>query len=106
MRAVHNPMTTEPPPRLTTRILLGAIAGFVATAAMTAAMARLHRRLPEADRYPLPPREITQRIMGGRDDALVPAKGPPSRMPGSRVMIDPASPTLALAERRSFSSGS
>ena len=47
MRAVHNPMTTEPPPRLTTRILLGAIAGFVATAAMTAAMARLHRRLPE-----------------------------------------------------------
>ena len=40
------------------RIIRGALAGFVATLPMTAAMHRLHRRLPEEDRYPLPPREI------------------------------------------------
>ncbi len=41
--------------------LEGALAGLVATLAMTAAMRRLHRRLSEGDRYPLPPREITDR---------------------------------------------
>lgn len=57
-------------PRLTTKLLFGAIAGFVATAAMTSAMARLHRRLPKDERYPLPPREITEGLIGGEDGTL------------------------------------
>ena len=44
--------------KLGTRLLLGGIAGFVGTMAMTAAMRRLHARLPEEERYPLTPREI------------------------------------------------
>ena len=44
--------------KLTSRLLLGGIAGFVGTMAMTAAMRRLHRRLPEEEQYPLTPREI------------------------------------------------
>lgn len=44
--------------RLGTRLLLGGIAGFVGTMAMTAAMRRLHERLPEQESYPLTPREI------------------------------------------------
>ena len=45
-------------PRLASRLLIGAIAGFVGTMTMTAAMRRLHRRLPREERYPLTPREI------------------------------------------------
>ncbi len=45
-------------PRLASRLAIGAIAGFVGTMAMTAAMRRLHKRLPEKERYPLTPREI------------------------------------------------
>lgn len=37
----------------------GAAAGLVATAAMTAAMLAMFRRLPADQRYPLPPAEIT-----------------------------------------------
>ncbi|MFL6863594.1 MAG: hypothetical protein ACJ8DZ_11380 [Allosphingosinicella sp.] len=44
--------------RLGSRLLLGGIAGFVGTMAMTAAMRRMHRRLPARERYPLTPREI------------------------------------------------
>jgi uncharacterized membrane protein YagU involved in acid resistance len=44
--------------KLGSRLLIGGIAGFVGTMAMTAAMRRLHRRLPEKERYPLTPREI------------------------------------------------
>jgi hypothetical protein len=44
--------------------LYGAFAGFAATAAMTSFMARLHRRLPADQRYPLPPREITGIVAG------------------------------------------
>jgi uncharacterized membrane protein YagU involved in acid resistance len=40
------------------RLLIGGIAGFVGTMAMTAAMRRMHARLPAKERYPLPPREI------------------------------------------------
>jgi uncharacterized membrane protein YagU involved in acid resistance len=40
------------------RLVIGGIAGFAATMAMTAAMRRLHQRLPKKERYPLPPREI------------------------------------------------
>lgn len=45
-----------------TRLLLGAIAGAAGTLAMTSAMGRLHRRLPEKERYPLPPREIVESV--------------------------------------------
>jgi hypothetical protein len=44
--------------RLGTRLLIGGIAGFVGTMAMTSAMRRMHARLPEKERYPLTPREI------------------------------------------------
>jgi hypothetical protein len=40
----------------------GLISGLAATAPMTAAMELLHRRLPPHERYPLPPRQITQRL--------------------------------------------
>ena len=46
---------------LTSRQLLtGALGGLVGTAAMTAAMRRIHGHLPDPERYPLPPREIIQ----------------------------------------------
>ena len=44
--------------KLATRLLIGGIAGFVGTMAMTSAMRRMHRRLPAEERYPLTPREI------------------------------------------------
>ncbi|WP_372015433.1 hypothetical protein [Tistrella mobilis] len=44
--------------------LLGAIAGVMATVAMTAAMRRMRPLLPEEDSYPLPPREIIDRTAG------------------------------------------
>jgi uncharacterized membrane protein YagU involved in acid resistance len=44
--------------KLRSRLIIGGIAGFVGTMAMTAAMRRLHRRLPDGERYPLTPREI------------------------------------------------
>jgi hypothetical protein len=51
------------------RLIAGAIGGIVGTAAMTAAMRRLHARLPAAERYPLPPREITERTPPARSGA-------------------------------------
>jgi uncharacterized membrane protein YagU involved in acid resistance len=45
--------------------LIGAIAGLVATAAMTASMDFMYRRLPKRERYPLPPRELTEQILDG-----------------------------------------
>ena len=49
-------------PRLASRLVIGAVAGFVGTMAMTAAMRRLHKRLPAKERYPLTPREIVDRL--------------------------------------------
>jgi hypothetical protein len=54
-------------PGLGARLATGAIAGFVATMAMTAAMRRLHARLPAKERYPLPPRELTDRALAPPD---------------------------------------
>jgi uncharacterized membrane protein YagU involved in acid resistance len=45
------------------RFILGSICGVVATGPMSVAMVLLHRRLPVRERYPLPPREITTRIL-------------------------------------------
>jgi hypothetical protein len=44
------------------RLLLGALAGFTATLPMTVAMRRLHERLPAQERYPLPPRELSEEL--------------------------------------------
>jgi uncharacterized membrane protein YagU involved in acid resistance len=52
--------------------LAGATAGFVATAPMTAAMALMHRMLPEEERYPLPPRQVVDHAtqQAGAEDAV------------------------------------
>jgi hypothetical protein len=42
------------------REMAGTIAGFVATAPMTAAMMALHSALPSKDQHPLPPRHIVE----------------------------------------------
>ena len=44
------------------KMLTGALAGFAATAPMTAAMILMHRRLPLHQRYSLPPRRITMNV--------------------------------------------
>ena len=54
------------------RAVLGALAGFAATAIMTSAMQRLHERLPQEERYPLTPREITQSTMPAASDGTCP----------------------------------
>src|SRR5437879_2556421 len=43
-------------------MVLGAAAGCIATVPMTWAMEAMHRRLPERERYPLPPRQIAMRV--------------------------------------------
>ena len=45
------------------RLALGFICGVVATGPMSVAMVLLHRRLPARERYPLPPREITTKVV-------------------------------------------
>lgn len=54
------------------RSVAGALAGLAGTVAMTAAMRAMFRALPEKDRYPLPPRLITDRVVGptGLMDAM------------------------------------
>lgn len=59
----------RPPLGLGSRMVIGAIAGFVGTMAMTRAMRRLHARLPEEERYPLPPREIVDSVAAPPDEA-------------------------------------
>jgi uncharacterized membrane protein YagU involved in acid resistance len=58
------------------RLIVGGIAGIVGTMAMTAAMRRLHRRLPREERYPLTPREIVDSAAAQLDVPLAdePAK--------------------------------
>lgn len=50
-------------------MIAGAIGGIVGTVAMTAAMRRLSKALPARDCYPLPPREITERLVPASDEA-------------------------------------
>jgi hypothetical protein len=58
-------MADEPDdgPGITSRLVIGGIAGFVATMAMTAAMRRLHAKLPAKEKYPLTPREIVDQTL-------------------------------------------
>ena len=44
------------------RVLLGALAGLAATAPMTLAMKLMHEQLPPEERYPLPPRAVTEGV--------------------------------------------
>ena len=44
------------------RILLGAVAGLAATVPMTLAMKLMHEQLPREERYPLPPRQVTEGV--------------------------------------------
>ncbi len=46
------------------RPLAGLVAGFAATVPMTVAMELMFRGLPRRERYPLPPRRITDRLIG------------------------------------------
>lgn len=46
------------------RCLAGAFSGLIATVAMTASMYALFDALPKRERYPLPPRLITEKILG------------------------------------------
>jgi hypothetical protein len=55
------------------RVIYGALAGLVATMAMTAAMNRMSDRLPRRSRYPLPPREITERLAPAVPQRTLPA---------------------------------
>jgi hypothetical protein len=45
-------------------LVFGALAGLVASMAMTAFMRRAHKHLPVDEQYPLPPREIVDRSIG------------------------------------------
>jgi uncharacterized membrane protein YagU involved in acid resistance len=55
-------LPTRPPRRsLMVDLVIGAIAGCVATVPMTVAASAMHRRLPKSQQYPLPPRELTER---------------------------------------------
>ena len=44
------------------RMLEGAVAGALATVPMTLSMLWMYERLPRRERYPLPPREITEEL--------------------------------------------
>jgi uncharacterized membrane protein YagU involved in acid resistance len=48
--------------RVVAALLIGTIGGIVATTAMTWTMDVMFRRLPKPYRYPVPPRELTERI--------------------------------------------
>ena len=54
--------TSRPASAALSRGLLGLVAGTAASVAMTAAMRRLFPQLPARQQYPLPPREILDRI--------------------------------------------
>lgn len=51
------------------RFMAGALGGTLATLPMTAVMLGLFQRLPRAQQYPLPPREITEVIVSNKKTA-------------------------------------
>ena len=64
---VASPLGRLPPTETLPRdAMVGAVAGVVATFAMTLAANELHGRLPIRERYPLPPREITEPLLPSR----------------------------------------
>ena len=65
------------------RLLFGAIAGVCATMAMTSGMRLLFGALGRKDRYPLPPRELTERLTPARPH---PDRGDPDAAPQEATM--------------------
>lgn len=92
--------------RISSRVLLGALAGIGGTIAMTAAMRRLERRLPRPERYPMPPRELVQQTLPdqaqrslsevGRRDLTLAAHFGYGAFTGALLALAPRPPT-ALA---------
>jgi uncharacterized membrane protein YagU involved in acid resistance len=76
------------PPDIMGSALAGCVAGLLATVPMTAAMVRLHRRLPLFQRYALPPRIITDGVV--------------SRLPLAGRHIPSNAPERALAAHFAF----
>lgn len=56
---------------LSSRLLIGALAGLTATTAMTATMRRLYAFVSPDERYPLPPREITERVAPPESEGML-----------------------------------
>jgi hypothetical protein len=75
-------------PKQPQKLLLGALAGIIATVPMTFVMTIWHRRLPWWQRYPLPPRIITDRLL--------------TRAPLPSGLVPPPSPGRALAAHFAF----
>ncbi|MFW6076011.1 MAG: DUF6789 family protein [Chloroflexota bacterium] len=71
-------------------VIRGALAGLIATGPMTISMIIMHRYLGATERYPLPPREITARIVAGREART------------GKEMSESAWTTLTLASHLSY----
>lgn len=85
--------------------LAGVTAGFAATAPMTAAMALMHRMLPERERYPLPPRQIVDNAVRQSDmEAETPGQAhhPAERRTGLEDIAADERSGLALAAHFAF----
>lgn len=84
--------------------LAGATGGLVGTAPMTAAMALMHRLLPERERYPLPPRQIVDNaVRQANAEELAP--GSPHSAADHRTGLEPDAgdrDALALASHFAF----
>lgn len=86
------------------RATYGALAGLAATLPMTAAMARLHRRLPPDQRHALPPREILAALAPRR--ARTDADGAVATLVAHFAYGAAAGALFALQGRRSLAAGS
>jgi putative membrane protein len=85
--------------------LAGMTAGLVATAPMTAAMAVMHRMLPQQERYPLPPRQIVDNAVKKTDlEAEAPGRAhhPAERRTGLADVGDDGRSGVALAAHFAF----
>jgi uncharacterized membrane protein YagU involved in acid resistance len=85
--------------------LAGIVAGFAATAPMTAAMHLMHRALPEEERYPLPPRQIVDNaVVKSGVEAEAPGRShhPAERRTGLEDIARDDRAGLALASHFAF----
>ena len=81
------------------RLVIGGIAGFVATMAMTSAMRRLHRQLPAKERYPLTP-SGTRRSIRPRRRRRTSFVAHFAYGAGCGALIAAANPRIGLPRRR------
>lgn len=85
--------------------LAGMTAGFVATAPMTAAMALMHRMLPDDERYALPPREIVDSAaIAANAEAVTPGRlqHPSEHRTGLLDVVEDERAAVALAAHFAF----